>query len=90
MEAAQLDASDPRAYIRLTQRLRKQIAEGELLPGDATPSITELAEEHGHARHTCSKALRLLVDEGVVHRVPGLGYYVAGDALRVLTGSGNG
>jgi GntR family transcriptional regulator len=72
------DETDPRAYIRLAAELRKQIAEGKLPPGSPTPSITTLTQDHGHARQTCAKALRLLVDEGLLIRYPGLGYYVAG------------
>ena len=64
--------------MRLAAELRKQIAEGKLPPGSPTPSITTLTQDHGHARQTCAKALRLLVDEGLLIRYPGLGYYVAG------------
>ena len=74
--------NDPRAYIRMAALIRKQIAEGTLQPGDPTPSIDRLVRDHGHARQTCAKGLRLLVDEGLVHRVPGLGYYVTADARR--------
>jgi DNA-binding GntR family transcriptional regulator len=77
---AELDTNDPRAYVRLAVLVRKLIAEGELLPGDPAPSITSLVKDHGHARQTAGKALRLLVDEGLLYRVPGLGYYVADDA----------
>jgi hypothetical protein len=35
---------------------------------------SRLAQEHGHARQTCSKALHLLVHERLLFRVPGLGY----------------
>ena len=74
------DETDPRAYIRLAAELRRQIAEGKLPAGSPTPSITTLTQDHGHARQTCAKALRLLVDEGLLIRYPGLGYYVAGGA----------
>jgi DNA-binding transcriptional regulator YhcF (GntR family) len=74
------DESDPRAYVRLAARLRKDIAEGSLAPGMPTPSITTLSQEYGHARQTCAKALRVLEDEGLLIRVPGLGYYVTGSA----------
>ena len=67
---------DPRAYVRLAGLLRGMIASGDLAPGSPAPSITRLCHEHGHARQTCAKALRLLEDEGLLHRVPGLGYYV--------------
>lgn len=82
--AVELNTNDPRAYIRLAVQLRALIAAGELQPGDPAPSITRLAQGHGHARPTCSKALRLLVDEGLLYRVPGLGYYVADDAASRL------
>jgi DNA-binding GntR family transcriptional regulator len=72
------DESDPRAYIRLAAELRRDIASGKLAPGKPTPSITTLSQQYGHARQTCAKALRMLVDEGLLIRYPGLGYYVAG------------
>ena len=72
------DESDPRAYVKLAARLRREIADGTLAPGMPTPSITTLTQEYGHARQTCAKALRVLVDEGLLTRVPGLGYYVTG------------
>jgi DNA-binding GntR family transcriptional regulator len=72
------DESDPRAYVRLAARIRRDIAEGKLAPGNPTPSITTLSQEYGHARQTCAKALRVLEDEGLLTRVPGLGYYVTG------------
>jgi len=43
-----------------------------------TPSITTLSQQYGHARQTCAKALRTLEDEGLLTRIPGLGYYVTG------------
>jgi DNA-binding GntR family transcriptional regulator len=70
------DESDPRAYVRLAARLRRQIADGTLQQGMPTPSITSLCQELGHARQTCAKALRILEDEGLVTRIPGLGYFV--------------
>jgi len=68
--------TDPRAYVRLAARLRRQIQDGTLPPGGPVPSITTLTQEHGIARATAGKALRLLESEGLVYRVPGLGYYV--------------
>ena len=67
---------DPRAYIRLANLLREQIADGTLQPGQPTPSVTTLTQQHGVARQTAAKALRLLEAEGLVTRIPGLGYYV--------------
>lgn len=50
---------------------------GPAKPGQPVPSITTLTQDHGVARQTAAKALRLLESEGLVHRVPGLGYYVS-------------
>jgi DNA-binding GntR family transcriptional regulator len=69
--------SDPRAYVRLSELLRGRIESGELAAGQPVPSITTLTQEHGMARETAAKALRLLEDEGLLVRYPGLGYYVA-------------
>jgi len=66
--------------MRVATQLRQQIADGTLRPGEPTPSITTLAQDHGIARQTAAKALRLLESEGLVTRIPGLGYYVAGRA----------
>jgi GntR family transcriptional regulator len=68
---------DPRAYIRMAGLIRQQIVNGKLKPGDSSPSISTLVQEHGHARQTCSKAFKLLMDEGLLFRVPGLGYFVS-------------
>ena len=72
------DESDPRAYVRLASELRKAVADGKYSPGEPTPSITTLSQQSGHARQTCAKALNVLVDEGLLIRYPGLGYYVVG------------
>ncbi len=71
------ELTDPRAYRRLAAMIRLEIRSGSLRRGQPTPSITTLSQEHGHARQTCSKALRMLEDEGLVARFPGLGYYVS-------------
>lgn len=67
---------DPRKYVRLAAELRRQIAEGTLRPGQSTPSITRLAAERGWARGTCAEALQKLEGEGLLTRIPGLGYHV--------------
>ena len=64
--------------MQLAGALRKAIVAGKYPPGTATPSITTLSQDYGHARQTCSKALGVLVKEGLLIRYPGLGYYVVG------------
>jgi DNA-binding GntR family transcriptional regulator len=69
-------ADDPRAYVRIAAAVRGQIESGELAPGEPVPSITTLVQEHGVARQTAAKGLRMLEAAGLLYRVPGLGYYV--------------
>lgn len=80
-----LGHDDPRAYIQLADRLRRQVLDGTLTPGSPVPSVTTLSQQYGHARQTCSKAMRLLVDDGLLFRVPGLGYHVAKDARALMS-----
>jgi DNA-binding GntR family transcriptional regulator len=75
MDTAHVNLADPRAYLRLAALIRQQIGDGILQPGRPAPSITRLSQEHGHARQTCSKALRILEGKGLLARIPGLGYY---------------
>lgn len=63
--------------MRIAAAVRQRITSGELAPGQPVPSITTLVQEHGVARQTASKALRMLETEGLVRRIPGLGYYVS-------------
>lgn len=70
------EVDDPRAYVRIAAAVRQQITSGELAPGQPVPSITVLVQEHGVARQTAAKALRMLETEGILRRIPGLGYYV--------------
>jgi GntR family transcriptional regulator len=71
---------DPRAYMRLAALIRDQIASGTLAPGGPLPSIAVLRRDHGHSRQTVGKAMRVLEGEGLIYRVPGLGYYISHDA----------
>lgn len=68
--------SDPRQYMRLAAFLREQIASGALPPGSRVPSITILCRQHDTSRRTAGRAMQLLEDDALVHRVPGLGYFV--------------
>jgi DNA-binding GntR family transcriptional regulator len=68
---------DPRAYMQIAAAIRDQIARGRLRPGEPIPSITVLSRDHGTSRGTAGKATRLLESEGLLYRVPGLGYFVS-------------
>jgi DNA-binding GntR family transcriptional regulator len=65
--------------MRLAALLREQITDGKLAPGGRLPSIAALRRDQGHSRQTAGKAMRVLAVEGLIYRVPGLGYYVSCD-----------
>jgi DNA-binding GntR family transcriptional regulator len=70
------DSNDPRRYMKLAATLRAQIADGTLASDARIPSINALCEQYRLSRQTAGKALRLLEGEGLIRRVPGLGYHV--------------
>ena len=63
--------------MRLAALIRERIADGRLNPGGQLPSIAALRREQGHSRQTVGKAMHVLEGEGLIYRVPGLGYYVS-------------
>jgi GntR family transcriptional regulator len=70
------DAPRP-VYLQVADILRAAIERGELVPDRAIPSEARLMQEHGIARETARKAVRVLADEGLVYVVQGRGVYVA-------------
>ena len=67
---------DPRRYMQIAAFVRQGLAERRWEPGQPVPSITTLSQEYGVNRRTAAKALALLESEGLLTRIPGLGYYV--------------
>lgn len=70
-------------YLRLQSLIRAGIAEGRLRTNDALPAERELAVQLGVSRVTVRKALRGLVDEGVLRQRHGSGTYVGRPAERI-------
>ena len=69
-------------YRQLVEQARRQVAGGQLAPGDTMPSVREIAQALAVNPMTVSKAYGLLELEGVLHRRRGLGMEVAGMAQR--------
>ena len=63
-------------YRQLADDLREQIASGELPPRTPLPSAKTLAQEHGIAIGTVTRAVDVLRREGLVRTVPGRGVWV--------------
>lgn len=71
-------------YVQLRERVLAQILEGAIKPGEALPSVRQVAGELAINPLTVSKAYQTLADEGVVEKRRGLGLYVADGADRDL------
>ncbi len=70
-------AGEGALYAQLAARLRREIAEGRLRPGDALPSFRQLAEDLLVSVITVKRAYEDLEREGVIYRRQGLGTFVA-------------
>jgi DNA-binding LacI/PurR family transcriptional regulator len=72
-------ARGPLLYERIIDYLLDEVRRGALTPGDRVPSEMELAERFEVSRITSKKALELLRQAGVVHRIRGKGSFVAAE-----------
>lgn len=68
--------SGGRAYVRLAEALKERILEGTYPCGEKIPSEAALSKEHGLALMTVRQAVGVLVERGLLERVPGRGTYV--------------
>jgi GntR family transcriptional regulator len=61
---------------RVVDDVRRKIAAGELLSGEALPTVTAMGENYGVSKTTVLKALSILRDEGLIYTVPRWGSFV--------------
>jgi DNA-binding transcriptional MocR family regulator len=76
LRRGRMSVADRRAYVRVAAELRGQIADGRLPAGEMVPPIKKLCLDSGYSRQPVGRSLRLLEREGLIARVPGVGYYV--------------
>ena len=74
-------------YRQLKERVIAMMLEGELKPGDALPSVRQVAAEYQLNPITVSRAYQELADEALVEKRRGLGMYVTEEASRKLLAS---
>ena len=78
--AAEEDPFAPR-YHRVNQDLDLRIRFGTWLPGDSIPSEAELCARYGVSRGTIQRAVRELVEQGLLRRERGRATYVSSPRL---------
>jgi DNA-binding LacI/PurR family transcriptional regulator len=73
-------------YKHIHDDLVKKISSGELKSGDKLPSEKELCSLYAVSRITSKKAMEVLVEEGLISRLPGRGSFVGGSIRRKAAG----
>lgn len=66
-------------YAQVKEHISRRIQDGTWSAGHRLPSEHELVAQFGVARMTVNRALRELVEQGRITRVPGVGSFVAED-----------
>lgn len=74
-------------YRQLKERVIAMMLDGVLKPGDALPSVRQVAAEYQLNPITVSRAYQELADEALVEKRRGLGMYVTDEASRKLLGN---
>ena len=74
-------------YRQLKDRVVAMLLDGILKPGDALPSVRQVAAEYQLNPITVSRAYQELADEALVEKRRGLGMYVTEEASKKLLGS---
>ncbi|AKU21564.1 GntR family transcriptional regulator [Massilia sp. MB5] len=74
-------------YRQLKERVVGMMLDGLLKPGDALPSVRQIAADYQLNPITVSRAYQELVDETLVEKRRGLGMYVSDGAIDKLLAS---
>jgi DNA-binding GntR family transcriptional regulator len=72
-----LDEPDKPKHVQLADYIRARIDDGTYPPRTRIPSEAHWTQETGFARDTVRKAIALLVEQGRLYIVRGLGTFVA-------------
>jgi len=75
-------------YLQLADHIRESIMNGSLKAGESIPSVRNLSAEYRINPQTILNATQILVNEGLLEKRRGMGYYVSALAQDTLTESG--
>ena len=68
--------SDLPIYAQVVEQVRRQVASGQLKPGDQLPTVRALASDLRVNFNTVARAYRLLDEAGVISTQQGRGTYI--------------
>ena len=74
-------------YRQLKERVVEMMLDGLLKPGDALPSVRQVAAEYQLNPITVSRAYQELADENLVEKRRGLGMFMTEEAAQKLRGN---
>lgn len=81
LASVQISPAPNPLYLQVYEAIRDAIHSGRLTVGDRLPTERGFCEQLGVSRATIRRALRQLVDEGVLEAAVGRGYFVSGGVL---------
>jgi GntR family transcriptional regulator len=70
-----LGRNDPRLWVRAAYVVLDAMESGETGPRNPVPRKAELTGKLGISANTARRALRELAEMGLIHQVPGHGYF---------------
>jgi GntR family transcriptional regulator len=73
-------------YHKIKQHILDQIIEGALKSGDMLPSETQLLTQYNASRITIRRALKELIQQGILYTIQGKGTFVAHAPIRQISG----
>ena len=80
MEIDVVTSSPEPVYEQIVRQVQRGVAEGELKPGDALPTVRQLADDLQINRNTVARAYKLLEDRGVLVTAGRRGTFVRNEA----------
>lgn len=73
-------------YFKIKQQLLDQLADGKLKPGEMLPSEAQLSAQYGVSRITVRRALKELIQQGILYTLQGKGTFAAHTPIREISG----
>ena len=72
-------------YLQLAQQIMEGVANGQLKPGEALPSVRSFAADLGMNMHTVNKAYHYLEEKQMIEIMPKKGVFIHPDGVRRAT-----